>query len=52
VNAVTAADVTRVAAQYLDPSRLIALVVGDSAVVEEPLRGLSFGEPQLLPVQM
>jgi hypothetical protein len=42
----------RVAAQYLDPDRLTALVVGDAAVVTESLHALSFGEPQLLPVQM
>jgi predicted Zn-dependent peptidase len=52
VNAVTADDVTRVAAQYLDPNRLTALVVGDSAVVAGSLHGLSFGEPLLLPIQM
>ena len=52
VTGVTADDVTRVAAQYLDPGRLTALVVGDAAVVTESLHTLSFGEPQLLPVQM
>jgi predicted Zn-dependent peptidase len=52
VTGVTADDVTRVAANYLDPARLIALVVGDAAVVTESLHGLSFGEPQLLAVQM
>ena len=52
VNTVTAEDVTRVAEHYLDPARLIALVVGDSAVVAGSLHGLSFGEPQTLPVQM
>ena len=52
VGAVTAGDVTRVAAQYLDPSRLTALVVGDAQAVAESLRTLSFGEPLELPVQM
>jgi len=52
VTAVTSGDVMRVAAQYLDPGRLTALVVGDAAVVTESLHTLSFGEPQLLPVQM
>jgi hypothetical protein len=41
-----------VAAQYLDPSRLTALVVGDAQVVRESLHTLSFGEPLELPVQM
>jgi len=52
VNGVTSEDVTRVAAQYLDPGRLTALVVGDASVVAESLHALSFGEPQQLPVQM
>jgi len=52
VSAVTADDVTRVAAQYLDPGRLTALVVGDAQVVADSLRTLSFGDPLELPVQM
>src|SRR5689334_2653139 len=52
VSAVTASEVTRVAAQYLDPSRLTALVVGDAQVVAESLHTLSFGTPLELPVQM
>jgi len=52
VNAVTAADVTRVAAHCLDPSRLTVLVVGDAAAVSASLPGLGFGEPQVLPVTM
>ena len=49
VGAVTAAEVTRVAAQYLDPARLTALVVGDAQVVADSLHTLSFGEPLQLP---
>ena len=52
VGAVTAGDVTRVAAHYLDPARLTALVVGDANVVADSLRTLSFGELLELPVQM
>ena len=52
VTAVTAADVTRVAAKYLDPSQLTALVVGDSTAVLESLRSLGFGEPIALPIPM
>jgi predicted Zn-dependent peptidase len=46
---VTADDVTRVAQTYLDPSRAIALVVGDRQVTEESLAGLGLGEIQVLP---
>ena len=52
VSAVTASEVTRVAARYLDPSRLTALVVGDAQVVTESLHTLSFGPALELPVQM
>ena len=52
VSAVTAEEVTRVAARYLDPARLTALVVGDAQAVGESLRTLSFGEPLQLPIQM
>jgi predicted Zn-dependent peptidase len=52
VSAVTAGEVMRVAAQYLDPSRMTALVVGDAPVVADSLRTLNFGEPLELPVQM
>jgi predicted Zn-dependent peptidase len=52
VGAVTADEVMRVAAQYLDPARLTALVVGDAQVVSGSLHTLSFGEPLELPVQM
>ena len=47
--AVTAADVTRAAARYLDPRRLTTLVVGDHAAIESSLRTLELGDPQLLP---
>jgi len=52
VGAVTADEVTRVAAHYLDPARLTALVVGDAKVMADSLRTLSFGEPLELPIQM
>jgi zinc protease len=38
VNAVTADDLVRVAKQYLDLDHLDIIVVGDRAVIEEPLR--------------
>ena len=40
IRAVTAADVTRVANKYLDPSKMAILVVGDRKVVEAGLRSL------------
>ena len=49
VNAVTAADVTRVAAQYLDPARLTTVVVGDHGAIGTSLADLGLGEPRLLP---
>jgi predicted Zn-dependent peptidase len=49
VNAVTAADVTRVAQTYLDPGRAIALVVGDRKATEDSLNGLGFAEMHVLP---
>ena len=40
---VSLADTHRVGAEYLAPSRLAVLVVGDREQVEEPLRGLGHG---------
>ncbi len=48
VNVVSDADVTRVARQYLDPSQLITLVVGDYPTIGESLRGLGLGELRVL----
>jgi predicted Zn-dependent peptidase len=48
VEAVTADDVTRVAKQYLDPDRLMTLVVGDLDRVASDLAGLGLGEPRIL----
>jgi predicted Zn-dependent peptidase len=47
-NAVTTADVTRVAEQYLDAGKVTTLIVGDHAAIDQSLRGLDLGEPQLL----
>jgi zinc protease len=48
VNAVSADDVGRVARQYIDPSRLATVIVGDPAGMAEPLTELGIGEPRLL----
>lgn len=49
VHAVEAADVVRVAERYVDPARVVTLVVGDHQAVAGSLRPLGLGEPQLLP---
>jgi predicted Zn-dependent peptidase len=49
VNAVTTDQVTRVAQTYLDPTRVIALVVGDRNATEESLARLGLGETRILP---
>jgi len=41
--------VTRVARTYLDPGRVISLVVGDRNVTEASLSGLGVGELRVLP---
>jgi predicted Zn-dependent peptidase len=47
INAVTAADVRRVAQQYLDPDRARVIVVGDRDTVEPGLRNLHIGEIEI-----
>jgi predicted Zn-dependent peptidase len=49
VEQVTSEDVTRVAARYLDPARLTALVVGDFDTIGPDLARLELGEPVVLP---
>jgi zinc protease len=49
VNAVTTDQITRVAQTYLDPSRVIALVVGDRSATADSLAQLGFGEMHVLP---
>jgi predicted Zn-dependent peptidase len=52
VNAVTAADVTRAAQQYLDPARVTTLIVGDYAAIGPSLDALSLGEVQVQPPEV
>ena len=45
---VTVDDVTAVAQKYLDPDKLVTIVVGDLDKIEASLAGLGLGERQLL----
>jgi zinc protease len=49
VERVTAADVTRVMARHIDPSRLTTIVVGDIDTVGAGLTDLGLGAPVVLP---
>jgi predicted Zn-dependent peptidase len=51
VNGITAADVTRVAGQYLDPARTTTLIVGDHSAIADSLRGLALGDPRVMPLE-
>jgi predicted Zn-dependent peptidase len=48
IEAVTRDDVARVAAQYLDPARMVTLAVGDHDRIAASLAALSLGEPLVL----
>jgi zinc protease len=48
VNSVDADEVTRVACNYLDPSRLVTLIVGDYQAIAASLGSLHLGEPLVL----
>jgi predicted Zn-dependent peptidase len=48
IEAVTAADVQRVARQYIEPDRLVVVVVGDRKVIEPGIRALNLGEIKTL----
>ncbi|HUE85264.1 MAG TPA: pitrilysin family protein [Vicinamibacterales bacterium] len=47
-DAVTLDDIARVAQHYLDPARMVTLVVGDHAQVAPTLTALNLGEPIVL----
>jgi len=43
VNKVTAADLQRLAAQYIQPDKMAVVVVGDRKLIEGPIRQLNLG---------
>jgi predicted Zn-dependent peptidase len=51
VTAVMGSDVTRVAAQYLDPAKLTTLIVGDHSAIADSLPSLGLGDAQVLPIE-
>jgi predicted Zn-dependent peptidase len=51
VESVTTADVTRVMTNYVDPARLVTLVVGDLEVVQRDLAQIELGDPAVLPAE-
>jgi zinc protease len=48
VDAVTEADVNRVAAEYLDSARMVTLIVGDHDRIASSLSSLNLGEPVVM----
>lgn len=50
VQAVTSADLTRVAKQYLLLDRMAVVIVGDRATIEAPIRAAGLGPVTLVPV--
>ncbi len=51
VRSVTAADLARVARQYLDPERVAVIVVGDRETIEADVRGLDLGPVRVQTVE-
>jgi zinc protease len=50
IQSVSAADVERVARTYIDPGKLLVVVVGDRKVIEAPVRALGLGPVTLLTI--
>jgi zinc protease len=50
VQAVTAADVQRVAKRYIDPSKLAVVVVGDLKTIEPGIRSLNLGSVKTITI--
>jgi zinc protease len=51
IQAVTAADVQRVAKTFVQPGRFAVVVVGDLKTIEAPVRGLSLGPVSIMKVE-
>ena len=49
VQAITAADVSRVAAAYIDPAKAATLIVGDHAAIASTLDSIGLGTAEVLP---
>ncbi|HWC74220.1 MAG TPA: pitrilysin family protein [Gemmatimonadales bacterium] len=50
IQAVTAADVKRVANQYIDPNKMVIVLVGDKAKIEAGVRALKLGTIRTLTI--
>ena len=50
VTGVTAADVQRAAARYVQPEKMAVVVVGDRKVIEGPIRALNLGPITIVPI--
>ena len=50
VNAVSAADLQRAAARYIQPDKMAVVVVGDRAAIESAIRALNLGPLTVVPV--
>ena len=50
IEAVTAADVQRVAQKYIQPDRFVVVVTGDRKVIEPAIRALNLGPITVLTV--
>jgi predicted Zn-dependent peptidase len=50
VGRVTAADVQRAAARYIQPEKMAVVVVGDRGAIEASIRGLNLGPIQIVPI--
>jgi len=50
VTAVTAADLQRAAARFIQPERMAVVVVGDLKLIEGPIRALNLGPITIVPI--
>ena len=50
VTSVTAADLQRAAARFIQPERMAVVVVGDRKLIEGPIRALNLGPLTIVPI--